>query len=160
MVKIKRAPLIILAALLSGSPLNGFAAQQSEPSEQTTSKSAQTATLQVKITDIDSADGDILIGVFNSSESYEADTPIAEKIIQAETGTVSARFDKLSSGTYAIKVLHDEDGDEEIDLSIIGAPSEDYGFSQNARDPFSQPEWEEAKFELTASGYTATIKVK
>lgn len=152
--------VVIFAASLFCYSLDSFTVQAAELSNPAKPMSAKLASLQVNVTDINSAEGDILIGVFNSAENYASDTPIAEKIIQAKTGTVSTQFETLSAGTYAIKVLHDEDGDEEIDLSIIGAPSEDYGFSQNARDPFSQPEWEEAKFELTTSGYTATIEVK
>ncbi len=132
----------------------------SEPFEQTGVEAKSFAPLTVNITSIDNDEGDILIAVFNSEDNYSSDKTIAEKTVAAKAGTVSAQFHSLSPGSYAIKVLHDEDRDKKIDLSFIGAPSEDYGFSQNARDPFSQPEWEEAKFELTPTGYTATIQVK
>ena len=58
-------------------------------------------------------------------------------------------FDNLAEGHYAIKLFHDQNDDGELDTDLFGIPSEPYGFSNNASDPFSAPEWTEAKFRVS-----------
>lgn len=55
-------------------------------------------------------------------------------------------FENIPFGEYAIKVHHDEDGNNEMDTNFLGIPSEDYGFSNNASGTFGPADWEDAKF--------------
>ncbi len=52
-----------------------------------------------------------------------------------------------AAGTYAIAVLHDEDGDGDMDRDFIGIPQEGYGFSSGARPGFGPPSFDDAAFE-------------
>ncbi|MFN7700436.1 MAG: DUF2141 domain-containing protein [Deltaproteobacteria bacterium] len=49
-------------------------------------------------------------------------------------------------GTYAIALLHDEDGDGDMDRDFIGLPQEGYGFSSGARPGLGPPSFEDASF--------------
>jgi len=51
------------------------------------------------------------------------------------------------TGSYALKLFLDTNGNQELDSGIFG-PTEPYGFSNNARQPFGPPEFKEARFEL------------
>ncbi|MBC7407411.1 MAG: DUF2141 domain-containing protein [Arcicella sp.] len=53
----------------------------------------------------------------------------------------------MLSGTYAIIILHDENGHKKMDTNFLGIPKEGYAVSNNVRrsliDP---PKYEVAKF--------------
>jgi uncharacterized protein (DUF2141 family) len=49
-------------------------------------------------------------------------------------------------GDYAIKVLHDEDGDGRVGKNAFGIPREGLGFSSGARLRFGPPGFDEARF--------------
>jgi uncharacterized protein (DUF2141 family) len=56
----------------------------------------------------------------------------------------------LRDGDYAIALLHDENGNDEMDKSggLIKKPKEDFGFSNNAMGSFGPPSFEKAKFSV------------
>lgn len=49
-------------------------------------------------------------------------------------------------GDYAIKALHDEDGDGRVGKNAFGIPREGLGFSSGARLRFGPPGFDEARF--------------
>ncbi len=51
-----------------------------------------------------------------------------------------------ASEAVAFAALHDEDGDGELGRDLIGLPTEGYGFSNDARDPFGPPSFAAASF--------------
>ena len=55
---------------------------------------------------------------------------------------------ELPKGTYAIAVLHDINGNDELDKDIFGIPQEPYGFSKNIHHSFSASTFDECKFRL------------
>jgi uncharacterized protein (DUF2141 family) len=81
------------------------------------------------------------------------------KIIPIINGEASLTIDSLQYGTYAIKVFHDENSNGEFDTNVLGIPSEDYGFSNNASGWFGPPRWEKAKFLFNEKDMTVQISV-
>ena len=55
-------------------------------------------------------------------------------------------FENVAPGTYAISVMHDENGNGKLDKSFIGIPTEGYGVSNNHTHAMSAPTWDESKF--------------
>ena len=43
------------------------------------------------------------------------------------------------------------DADDDFDTNFLGIPTENYGFSNNARGLFGPPNWEDAKFKFNQS---------
>ena len=71
-----------------------------------------------------------------------------------------AEFEEVPAGLFAVSVFHDKDEDRKLD-SVAGIPSEDYGFSADARDFFGPPSFTEASLELEAGeSMRITIRVK
>ena len=70
---------------------------------------------------------------------------------------MAVTFEDLPYGTYAITILHDENGNLKVDANFLGIPKEGYGFSNNARNLFRAPKFEEAKFELKQPQVTQRI---
>jgi len=109
------------------------------------------ATLEVKVNNISSSKGNILFALFNQPDGFPK-TPekaFALKEMKAVKGEISAVFQGLPAGTYALAVFHDANGDGKLNSNAIGIPKEDYGFSNNARPMFSAPEFSDARFAFT-----------
>lgn len=66
----------------------------------------------------------------------------------------------LPQGKYAIAVFHDVNDNGDIDLNWLGAPTEIYGFSNNARGVFSEPELADQLFEHSKNGGVQRIHLR
>ena len=113
--------------------------------------------LTLSVRGLESSSGNVLVGLYDSESSFEQEQAIQGKTVAASQGTVEVVFEDLPVGRYAIKVFHDQNADGALDTNALGIPSEPYGFSRNASDPFSQPEWSEAKFSLPRGKMTQAI---
>lgn len=60
----------------------------------------------------------------------------------------SCSFSNIEPGTYAIAVVHDENGNGKLDKNFVGVPSEGYGVSNNKTYALSAPKWGESIFTL------------
>ncbi len=78
----------------------------------------------------------------------------------AVAGTQSAVFTNLEPGTYAVIVFHDEDDDGTLDEGLFGAPTEGYGFSNNAEGFFAAPSFKAAGVLLGSGDRSITIVPK
>ena len=78
-------------------------------------------------------------------------------LASAARGEITWRIDDLPFGRYAISAYHDENGNGELDTGLFGIPSEDYGFSNNARGGFGPPDFADAAFDFTESGQALEI---
>jgi len=120
----------------------------------------QTGTVVVVATGFESEKGEVLIQLANSRADYEADDDgfkLAK--IKASGGKAEHRFEGVPYGEYAIKIFHDENSNEELDIGWTG-PEEVYGFSNGARGTLGPPDWDDAKFTLREPEHTAKIEVK
>ena len=68
-------------------------------------------------------------------------------------------IENLAFGKYAISAYHDANSNAELDTGLFGIPTEDYGFSNNARASFGAPDYADAEFEFTRSGQSLTIRI-
>ena len=113
--------------------------------------------LTLNVRGLETASGNVLVGLFDSASSFDSEEAFRGETVSAEAGSVQITFKNLPVGEYAIKVFHDTDANGELDTDALGIPSEPYGFSKNASDPFSAPEWKEARFSLPRGQMTQTI---
>ena len=89
----------------------------------------------------------------------QEDSVIATAVIPISDGQAVAVFEEIPAGPFAVSVFHDENDDGELDSDTLGIPSEDYGFSRDARDMFGAPSFKEARIEL-AAGETKQITIQ
>lgn len=71
--------------------------------------------------------------------------------------TMTVRFDSLTPGPRAVRLFHDENSNGTLDTNFFGIPTEGYGFSNNPRNRFGEPAFEERLFEHRAD---TTIRVQ
>lgn len=118
-------------------------------------------TLIVKFTGMNSNNGNVKIALCNSDENYkDHKSPFIGKSIPVDKNTAIIEFDDLPFGDYAIKAFHDEDANDDLNTNILGIPTEDYGFSNNARGIFGPPSWEDAKFKFSSENKVLEILIK
>ena len=111
---------------------------------------AQTGIVKVTITGIENTDGNVEIGLYNSKENFPVfgkETQGA-KIKPVKKGSLNCTFKNLPDGIYAIAVWHDDDGNQEMDTNLFGAPKENYGFSKNVYGTFGPPDFEDVSFKV------------
>ena len=106
--------------------------------------------LTIVVIGLKNNDGLVRIAVSNSKENYETKgaEPFRRSIVDIQNRSLKVVFRDLPSGEYAVKLIHDENGNGKMDTNFLGIPNEDYAFSNNARGTFGPPDYEKAKFEL------------
>ncbi|HQQ83045.1 MAG TPA: DUF2141 domain-containing protein [Cyclobacteriaceae bacterium] len=102
-------------------------------------------TLTVVIKDVKGAKGKVSIGLFNDAKVFMKKR-IDSRSVQAQNGEVTLQFEHLPEGEYAITVMHDENGNGELDSNFVGIPVEGFGFSNDAKAMFGPPSYDKCVF--------------
>ncbi len=127
------------------------------PSAQTN----DTATLTVRVTGARNTKGKIWVTVFQDAQGFpdNASKAIRQQSVEIDPNTMSAQvtFKDLPQGTFAVSVLHDENGNGKMDKNFVGMPKEGYGASNNPKKKKRAPTFDEAKLSLNASEQTIEI---
>jgi uncharacterized protein (DUF2141 family) len=120
---------------------------------------AGAADLTVRVEDVKSAQGNIMVALYDSADSF-LKRPAKATRVAAAAGTVSVVIKDLPAGEYGIALFHDANGNGKMDSNLMGIPSEDHAFSNNARGTMGPPKFEQVKFSLPGDGATATISLR
>lgn len=117
-------------------------------------------TLTVRVTGLKSDQGEVRMALNNSEAAYadEDAEPFRALALPIHDRKAEAVFEHLPFGDYTIKLFHDQNSNGELD-TILGLPSEDYGFSNNARATFGPPKYKKAKFDFKAEEMTIEIVI-
>ena len=133
---------------------------------------AVTATeLRITLEGIRSSQGTILIGLYDSLETFTRAIELSDKdgflndpdrfaavALRANTVMKSAVvLTNLDPGPYAIILFHDENGNGKLDKNALGVPTEPYGFSNNVRGFLGPPSFEEAIMKVNADDKAVRI---
>jgi uncharacterized protein (DUF2141 family) len=126
-----------------------------------TAQTNDTATLTVRVTGARNTKGKIWVTVFQDAQGFpdDASRVIRQQSVEIDPNTMSAQvtFKDLPQGTFAVSVLHDENGNGMMDKNFVGMPKEGYGASNNPKKKKRAPTFDEAKFSLNASEQTIEI---
>lgn len=118
------------------------------------------AELVVKVNDVRTPKGQLLMAVFDSAEAWDGKfEAVAKQALEASAGEVDFRFAGLAPGRYAVSVMHDENGNHKLDSNLIGMPVEGYGFS-NDPQVMRKATFEEAAFDLGADNATIELHLR
>lgn len=117
--------------------------------------------LSINIRGLESNVGKVLVLVFKDSDGFPEEDKKAYKILELSISNKSAsgKISDIPSGTFAISVLHDEDGDGKMKKNGLGIPTEGFGFSNNPSILFGQPSFEKCSFSLK-EGTSKQINIK
>lgn len=87
------------------------------------------------------------------------DDPQARRLTVPATQAAMLRFTDLPSGSYAIALIHDENGNNKLD-TMFGIPREGFGFSRNPAIRFGAPKFAAARFDVVSGKIDETVRVK
>jgi len=124
----------------------------------TTIAPAQGNTIEFEILNIESDEGKMMVGLYNSAENW-LNKSVMSKTGEINIGKCLVKFENVPDGIYAISSYHDENDNNELDTNFFGIPKEDTGSSNNAPARMGPPKWEDAKFELKGESIKQTIKL-
>lgn len=116
---------------------------------------ARALDLTVEVTGTRSEKGYVAAVLYNELSGWMKQSFRAERT--AAGANPRLVFRDLPAGTYALAVIHDENGNGKLDSNLIGVPTEPYGFSRDARGTFGPPKFEDAALQL---GADTTLQVK
>lgn len=109
---------------------------------------AKAETLTIVIEDIREAEGTLQIQVLAGQAQFDGDGVAAQFLKSAVAGSMTFVAADLPSGEYAIRVMHDVNGNDDLDANFVGMPTEPYAFSNNAKGRFGPAKWEDVRFVL------------
>lgn len=120
------------------------------------------AQLNIRITGFESAQGQVLISVFNQANGFPQNPRQALKLLRvsAQRTAVAVEVPELNPGNYAVAVVHDLNSNGKLDSNAFGMPTEPVGFSNNPSLGMSAPTFAECKLNLHEPDSSATIQLK
>ncbi|MCB0699871.1 MAG: DUF2141 domain-containing protein [Chitinophagales bacterium] len=124
---------IMLAALLSSTPLSSFAED-----------------VIVTITGIKNNSGNMRVHIFTDAENFKekkAYKKINFSKQEVKNGTLTLRL-TLPAGEYGISLLDDENKNNKMDYNLIHMPKEGFGFSDYYHSGLSMPDYNDFHFSL------------
>jgi len=119
------------------------------------------AALEVSISGLRNMKGNVLVCVTANPRFL----PDCSKDPKSFRATVPARdsaqvsFRGIAQGTYAIALVHDENGNSKMDMAIF-LPREGFGFSRNPAIVTGPPKFKAAAFAIDAAEVTQQVKIK
>ncbi len=108
------------------------------------------ARIDVSVLDFRNTQGQLGCLLFSSPRGFP-DNPraaVGMRMAPIFGATGKCKFTGLPAGKYAVFVMHDENGNGELDHSFIGEASEGFGVSNNKTRDLGPPTWEDSAFSL------------
>lgn len=133
-----------LAALLCFAPLLG-----------------QAADLEIEVTGLRSRQGTLRFALYNHAATFlKNEGRLARLKVPVQGNPMHVRFPNLPPGLYAVTVYHDEDDDGKLDRTLLGIPTEGYGFSNDVHVLLGPPSFTAAAVMLGAEDKGITITMR
>ncbi len=117
--------------------------------------------LAVDLSGVRNAKGKLLL-CLSAAPKYFPDCssdPAARTMVVPAAKAGRIVFDGVVAGTYALSIMHDENGNSKLDTTL-GLPREGFGFSRNPVVRFGPPKFKDVRFTMPASAYSVPVKMK
>jgi uncharacterized protein (DUF2141 family) len=118
--------------------------------------------VKLKVTDIKSTKGKIVIILFKDHETFEEERGfrrIAFSKDSLKNGAIDLHF-TIEPGIYGITLLDDEDSNGVMNKNFIGIPKEGFGFSNYYLNKMRLPHFDEFKTKINPGKNTVLIRLK
>lgn len=147
-----RRKKLVAAALLAAMASGGAGAAGGPPGG---------ADLQVQLTGLRSAKGVVHLCLSANPAKFlkckDDPAAISRSVPAAEAGRLD--LGAVMAGTYALLVVHDENRNGRLDMTL-GIPREGFGFSNNPALKPRPPRWEEIRFTVPATPSVQQVRVR
>ncbi|MGC3963069.1 MAG: DUF2141 domain-containing protein [Rhodocyclaceae bacterium] len=121
---------------------------------------AQTASFDIAIGPLRSADGNLRVGIYRDPATFRKEAQAIKVItLPARTGQMVAKVDDLPPGRYAVMAYHDENANDKLDLRLGMFPIEGYGLSNNPT-VIGPPAFDDSAFVIERAGQRIDIEMR
>lgn len=116
--------------------------------------------LEVSVSGLRNDKGNVLICMTANPRAFPdcSKDPAAMKRVVKASAAASIDFSSVSPGTYALSLIHDENGNGKLDTALA-IPREGFGFSRNPKISFGPPKFHAAAFAINGSG-SQSVRMK
>ena len=115
--------------------------------------------LHVEVTGLKSSRGDVIIALYNSPKGYTKH-PYKTAFVNINKDKCDWVMKDLPRGDYAIILVHDENGNHDMDSNFFGIPKEPYAFSNNVKAHLHAPPFSDTKFTVDSGETTVRIQLE
>ena len=116
--------------------------------------------LEVSVTGLRNQKGNVLICLTANPKAFpdcSKDANAIKRVVKANAAS-SVVFVGAAPGTYALSLIHDENGNGKLDTAMA-IPREGFGFSRNPKIAFGPPKFTAAAFAFSGSG-SQSVRMK
>lgn len=112
---------------------------------------SNTGTITVAVAGLSGDEGQAIGYLYKTATGFPVDPKKASSSTMVAISGKKAVlvFSGLEYGTYAVSVIHDSNGNDEVDTNWIGMPTEGVGVSNDAKGFFGPPKFKDASFALS-----------
>jgi uncharacterized protein (DUF2141 family) len=123
---------------------------------------AKQVSLEISVTGMHSAKGNITITIYPDDPSHFLDGAYktARQQLPVSLPVTSACFTVAAPGYYAVALFHDENDNHHFDTNSLGIPTEGYGFSNNPTLYFGPPDLSRVRFSVHSGDNPIAIQMK
>lgn len=117
--------------------------------------------LSVELTGLRNAKGTLMLCLSAAPKHFpdcRAD-PAARTMSVPAAKAEKLVFNGVAAGTYALSVMHDENGNLKLD-TMMSIPREGFGFSRNPVVRFGPPKFKDVRFAMPAGPHSEPIKMR
>ena len=119
-----------------------------------------TSNLTVEIKGIRNQDGQVCLSLFAGAKGFptRAGSAVRQQCLEITDTPQLVNFRNLESGSYAVAVLHDTNGDRQANRNVFGIPTEGFGFSRNPTIATGPPKF--GKSVVVVAGSSTNIQIQ
>ena len=116
--------------------------------------------LTITLENVKESSGTIMLQLMHGEAEFKGEAAAFASYLQrAQQGTMTFQSNNLPNGEYAVRIMHDLNGNGELDTNFVGMPTEPWAMSNNARGHFGPPTWKQVKFTVSGESVSQTIKL-
>ena len=120
-----------------------------------TAASAHAGDLSITVEGVKNDQGQIMVALYDSADGF-LKRVVKAGAAPAANGSTKVVVKDVPAGAYGFALFHDANGNGKMDKNMMGIPSEDYAFSNNALGNMGPPSFEQARFTVPAAGAAAS----
>lgn len=121
----------------------------------------KTGTLIINVKGIKNQKGKIRVSLYNKADGFPSSPDKAKFFAEGNILNNSSKIEvkNLPFGEYAVSLIHDENNNLKVETNFLGIPKEGIGTSNDARNTFGPPNFDQAKFKFTEDNQTIIINM-
>lgn len=118
--------------------------------------------LTVSVSNIRAAKGEVAITIYpdDPKRFLAPKGKLLRERVPARAPTTGACFYLPAPGFYAIAVYHDANADHDFNRSVVGMPTEGYGFSNDAPTKVGLPGFNTVRFRVPAGASRTALRMR